>query len=110
MAEAERICALLIASGWVRRNDIRDLEDPQIRTEDKRLQRLLRLAARIRNLRRHCARYTNQSGLEPGRLRSSNSSLGSPCASTANSRRHSRCAYHANFPFTSATGGTGAIF
>jgi len=33
MAEAERICALLIASGWVRRNDIRDLEDPQIRTE-----------------------------------------------------------------------------
>jgi len=35
MAEAERICALLIASGWVRRNDIRDLEDPQIRTEDE---------------------------------------------------------------------------
>jgi hypothetical protein len=33
MVEVEGICALLIASGWVRRNDIRDLEHPQIRTE-----------------------------------------------------------------------------
>lgn len=33
MAEVERICALLIASGCIRRDDIRDLEHPQIRTE-----------------------------------------------------------------------------
>src|SRR5438552_13282796 len=33
MNEIERICALLIASGWVRRNDVSDLEHPQIRTE-----------------------------------------------------------------------------
>jgi hypothetical protein len=33
MTEAQGICALLIASGWIRRSDIRDLEHPQIRTE-----------------------------------------------------------------------------
>lgn len=33
MTDVERICALLIASGSVRRDDLRDLEHPQIRTE-----------------------------------------------------------------------------
>jgi hypothetical protein len=33
MTGVERSCALLIASGWVRRNDIRELEHPQIRSE-----------------------------------------------------------------------------
>jgi hypothetical protein len=33
MTDVERICALLIASGWVRRNDIRELEHPQTRSE-----------------------------------------------------------------------------
>jgi hypothetical protein len=33
MTDVERICGLLIASGWVRRNDIRELEHPQIRSE-----------------------------------------------------------------------------
>lgn len=33
MNEIEKICALLIASGWVRRSEVRDLQHPQIRTE-----------------------------------------------------------------------------